>query len=72
VKKWGGIHPTVVSEGGGGLQHVDMTISLWLGIMSMTFLAKVLLTSRARLALSQSRLAAVEEIAAARGIGAAS
>jgi len=72
VQKWGGIHPTVVSQGGGGLQHPDMKISLWLGFVSMTLLAKVLLTARARLALALSRLSTVEEIAAARGIGASS
>jgi heme exporter protein C len=72
VKLWGGIHPTVVTQGGGGLQHPDMRMALTLGFVSMTFLAAVLLWSRARLALALSRLAAVEEIAAARGIGATS
>jgi hypothetical protein len=38
----------------------------------MTFLAAVLLWSRARLALATSRLQALEEIAVARGIGASS
>jgi heme exporter protein C len=72
VKLWGGIHPTVVTQGGGGLQHPDMKTALTLGFVAMTFLAAVLLWSRARLALALSRLSAVEEIAAARGIGASS
>jgi len=72
VKLWGGIHPTVVTQSGGGLQHPDMKIALTLGFVAMTFLAAVLLWSRARLALALSRLFAIEEIAAARGIGAAS
>ena len=52
VKKWGGIHPTVVTQGGGGLGHPDMKIALTLGFVAMTFLAVVLLWSRARLALA--------------------
>ena len=72
VKLWGGIHPTVVTQGGGGLQHPDMKTALTLGFVAMTFLAAVLLWSRARLALATSRLQSIEEIAAARGIGAAS
>jgi len=72
VKLWGGIHPTVVTQGGGGLQHPDMKTALLLGFVAMTFLAAVLLWSRARLASAVGRLQAVEEVAAARGIGAAS
>jgi heme exporter protein C len=72
VKLWGGIHPTVVTQGGGGLAHPDMSMALRLGFLSMTFLAAVLLWSRARLALATSRLQALEEIAVARGIGASS
>jgi len=72
VKLWGGVHPTVVTQGGGGLQHPDMKTALTLGFVAMTFLAAVLIWSRARLALALGRLATVEEIAAARGIGAAS
>jgi heme exporter protein C len=72
VKLWGGIHPTVVTQGGGGLQHPDMKTALLLGFVAMTFLAAVLLWWRARLALAVGRLQAVEEIAAARGLGVAS
>jgi len=69
VQKWGGNHPTVISKGGGGLGHPDMRLALTLGFVAMTLLAALLLWMRARLALTQSRLAAVEELAAARGIG---
>jgi heme exporter protein C len=69
VQKWGGNHPTVISKGGGGLAHPDMKLALTLGFVAMTLLAALLLWVRARLALAQSRLAAVEELAAARGIG---
>jgi heme exporter protein C len=69
VKKWGGNHPTVISGSGGGLGHPDMKLALALGFVAMTLLAALLLWVRARLALTQSRLAAVEELAAARGIG---
>jgi len=72
VKKWGGIHPTVVTQGGGGLRHPDMKTALLLGFLAMTFLAAILLWSRARLALATARLHAIEEVAAARGLGAAS
>jgi heme exporter protein C len=72
VKLWGGIHPTVVTQSGGGLQHPDMKTALTLGFVSMTLLAAVLLWSRARLALALSRLATIEEVAAARGVGAVS
>jgi heme exporter protein C len=69
VKKWGGNHPTVISGSGGGLGHPDMKLALALGFVAMTLLAALLLWVRARLAITQSRLAAVEELAAARGIG---
>lgn len=69
VQKWGGNHPTVISKGGGGLGHPDMKLALMLGFFAMTLLAALLVWTRARLALAQSRLAAVEELAAARGIG---
>jgi heme exporter protein C len=72
VKLWGGIHPTVVTGGGGGLKHPDMKMALTLGFVAMTFLAVVLIWSRARLALASSRLEALEEVAAARGLGAVS
>jgi hypothetical protein len=49
-----------------------MKTALTLGFVAMTFLAVILIWSRARLALASSRLIAIEEVAAARGIGALS
>jgi heme exporter protein C len=68
VKKWGGNHPTVITQGGGGLSHPDMKTALFMGFGAMTLLVALLLWSRARLALSESRLAALQEQAAAEGL----
>ena len=68
VKKWGGNHPTVITQGGGGLSHPDMKTALLLGFVAMTLLVALLLWSRARLALAESRLAALQEQAAAEGL----
>src|SRR5688572_21903967 len=67
VQKWGDVHPTVIGRGGGGLQHPDMKMALWLGFITMTLFAIVLLITRARLALANARLERVEEVAIARG-----
>jgi len=61
VRKWGGNHPTVISKGGGGLQHPDMVFALTLGFVAMTLLAMLLIWSRAQLSSVASRLARVEE-----------
>lgn len=67
VTKWGGLHPTVIGKGGGGLRHPDMKVALMLGFVAMTLLAVLLLWSRARLALATSRLQNIEERALASG-----
>jgi heme exporter protein C len=72
VQMWGGNHPAVITKGGGGLHHPDMTRALLLGFVAMTLLAALLLLVRARLALAQARVAALEEQAAAAGWGEAS
>jgi heme exporter protein C len=69
VQKWGGNHPTVITKGGGGLGHPDMKLALGIGFFAMTLLAALLLWMRARVNFATSRLAAVEETAAAAGIG---
>jgi len=69
VQKWGGNHPKVISNGGGGLQHPDMKTALALGFATFTLLAVVLVWSRARIALSAMRLEALEEEALELGIG---
>ncbi|HWZ90064.1 MAG TPA: cytochrome c biogenesis protein CcsA, partial [Polyangiaceae bacterium] len=67
VLKWGGNHPTVIGQGGGGLKHPAMTHALLVGFVAMTLLAVLLLWSRARLALAISRIARLEERAIASG-----
>jgi heme exporter protein C len=67
VLKWGGNHPTVIGQGGGGLKHPAMVHALLVGFVAMTLLAGLLLWARARLALSISRIARLEERAIASG-----
>ena len=68
VQKWGGIHPSVIGKGGGGLQHPDMKTALLMGFIAMTLLAILLLLSRARLAIASARLARAEEHAGSLGL----
>ena len=68
VRKWGGIHPTVITKGGGGLQHPDMVLALMLGFVAMTLLAAILIFLRANLAIARARVARAEEHAAALGV----
>ena len=68
VQKWGGNHPRVISNGGGGLRHPDMKIALGLGFFTFTLLATCLIWSRLRLHVARARLARAEEDAAALGL----
>jgi heme exporter protein C len=68
VQKWGGQHPMVVTGKGGGLQHVDMKIAFWLGMISFTFFAATLLWARVRLEMVRSRLDRAEEDAIDLGL----
>jgi heme exporter protein C len=68
VQKWGGQHPTVVTGKGGGLQHPDMKLAFWLGMIAFTFFALTLLYARVRLELVKSRLARAEEDAIDLGL----
>ena len=68
VMKWGGNHPIVIGKGGGGLRTRDMSHALTVGFVAMSLLALVLVWSRARLAYSRSRIARLEELAAAAGL----
>jgi len=67
VLMWGGNHPTVITKSGGGLRHPAMTHALMVGFLAMTLLSILLLWSRARLALSLSRVSRLEEQAIATG-----
>ncbi len=67
VQKWGGNHPIVIGNQGGGLKHPDMKHALTVGFLAMTLLAALLIWMRARLALGRSRLARLEERLAETG-----
>jgi len=69
VQKWGGNHPKVITNGGGGLQHPDMKLALALGFLSFTLLAITLVWLRTKMELSASRLAELEQEALEEGIG---
>jgi heme exporter protein C len=68
VQKWGGNHPKVVSDGGGGLQHPDMKLAFYLGIITLFLIGMTVLWTRIRILRSSSRLAELEEEAMALGI----
>ena len=68
VRKWGGNHPTVISQGGGGLKHPDMQLALGIGFLAMTLLSVVLLAPRARQLSLASRVGRAEERAVAAGL----
>jgi heme exporter protein C len=68
VRLWGGNHPTVITQGGGGLGSSEMRYALAIGFGTMTLLALLLLLVRARLALAESRLAEATESAATLGL----
>jgi heme exporter protein C len=62
VQLWGGNHPTVIGQGGGGLKDPAMSQALLGGFFAMTLLAVLLLTLRAQLAICQARLQRAEEL----------
>lgn len=61
VRKWGGQHPAVIAGGGGGLQHWGMKLALAGGLVTFTLLCAVLIWHRARIHLTELRLAALEQ-----------
>jgi heme exporter protein C len=69
VQKWGGNHPKVITNGGGGLQHPDMKLALAAGFVAFTLIAVVLLWWRTRILVSSTRLADLEQEALELGIG---
>jgi heme exporter protein C len=68
VQKWGGLHPVVNRQGGGGLAHADMKIAFALGMIAFTFFAFTLIWARVRLELVRSRVAHAEEDAVDLGL----
>ncbi|MFO0589578.1 MAG: cytochrome c biogenesis protein [Polyangiaceae bacterium] len=69
VQKWGGNHPKVITNGGGGLQHPDMKLALALGFLAFTLLSLTLIWQRTKLELASQRLAEAEQEALEEGIG---
>ena len=69
VRKWGGNHPKVITNGGGGLSHPDMRLALMLGFLAFTLITGLLLWARVRTALAEARLARLEFEALELGIG---
>jgi heme exporter protein C len=68
VQKWGGNHPTVIREGGGGLDP-SMKPAFRLGVLTMTILLPiVLLWLRSRLALLQANMERTWQEALTRGL----
>jgi heme exporter protein C len=57
VRKWGGTHPAVITQGGGGLGDPRMVRALGLGFVAMTLLAALLIWINARTLLGAARLA---------------
>jgi heme exporter protein C len=68
VQKWGGQHPTVITGKGGGLQHPDMKIALFLSLGAFTLLCALLLWARVRVELARARLLRAEEDAIDLGL----
>ena len=69
VQKWGGNHPKVITNGGGGLQHPDMKLALGLGFLAFTLLSLTLIWQRTKLELASQKLAEAEQEALEEGIG---
>ncbi len=67
VRLWGGNHPTVIMQGGGGISAA-MKSTLSIGFVTMTLLAGLLLVLRARLASAEARLREAEEVLATMGV----
>jgi heme exporter protein C len=68
VQKWGGQHPMVITGSGGGLQHPDMKIALFLALLAFTLLSVLLIWVRAGLEIVASRLRRAEEDAIDLGL----
>jgi heme exporter protein C len=68
VQKRGGQHPMVITGSGGGLQHPDMKIALFLALLAFTLLSVLLIWVRAGLEIVASRLRRAEEDAIDLGL----
>jgi heme exporter protein C len=68
VRKWGGIHPQVVTGKGGGLQHPDMKLAFLFGTLAFISFAVLLIWHRMRAHLANTRLEALETEAVQLGV----
>lgn len=68
VQKWGGQHPRVISQGGGGLSHPDMKTGLMLGFLTFTLITIVLVWQRTRLHAAQDEVDSLEQDALELGL----
>jgi heme exporter protein C len=68
VKKWGGTHPSVVYNKGGGLKHPEMINALLLGLVAFSFLTAVLVWLRLRQDAIRARVDEAEEEATMLGL----
>jgi heme exporter protein C len=68
VLKWGGQHPNVINNGGGGLQHPDMKLAFLFSSIAFTFFAIVLIWQRARAYLVETQVEALEQEALELGL----
>jgi heme exporter protein C len=59
VKKWGGTHPMVEREGGGGL-HPDMRVAFYVAMLTFLLLFATMYWLRVRVASQQDRLLDLE------------
>lgn len=68
VQKWGGQHPRVISEGGGGLSHPDMKTGLMLGFLTFTLITVVMVWQRMKLHAAQDHVDRLEQDALELGL----
>lgn len=69
VQKWGGNHPIVTREGGGGLADPNMRTAFRIGMITLTLVLPIVVVwLRARLALLSSAADRLQEEALTRGI----
>jgi heme exporter protein C len=68
VQKWGGNHPTVIREGGGGMHESMWPAFIWGHVTLTLLLPPILLLLRSRLALLNATMAQLWEDALAKNL----
>ncbi len=67
VQRWRGVHPTVITARGGGLD-ADMRVAFGISMLAFTALVALLIWTRARVEAQRQRVHALELHAARRGL----